>query len=191
MEVALLDRRGVILAVNQAWQDFCVDNDGDPARTGVGMNYLAICDAAPQDPHTQRVRQLVESALRGEMAVATSLQFPCHSPAERRWFDLQVSSRYDDHGACRGATVTVSAVLGAPSNALEADVRLTPREQRVLGLVADGLTNRQIGDQLGIAEKTAKNHVASILAKMGFSRRVHAAVYAATARDPRAGASSR
>ncbi|HET7397188.1 MAG TPA: response regulator transcription factor [Intrasporangium sp.] len=57
---------------------------------------------------------------------------------------------------------------------------LTPTERRILDLVAGGLTNRQIGLQLSLAEKTVKNYVSSVLAKMGLERRTQAAVYAAT-----------
>jgi two-component system, NarL family, response regulator DevR len=61
--------------------------------------------------------------------------------------------------------------------------RLTPQEREVLDLLADGLTNRQIADRLYLAEKTIKNYVTSVLAKMGMARRTEAAVYAATHRD--------
>jgi DNA-binding NarL/FixJ family response regulator len=57
---------------------------------------------------------------------------------------------------------------------------LTAQERRVLDLVADGLTNRQIGEELSIAEKTVKNYVTSVLAKLGMERRTQAAVYAVT-----------
>jgi len=59
---------------------------------------------------------------------------------------------------------------------------LSPQEQRILGLIADGLTNRQIGTELHLAEKTVKNYVSSLLHKLGFSRRTEAAVYAAQRR---------
>lgn len=55
---------------------------------------------------------------------------------------------------------------------------LTPRERRVLELIAEGLTNRQIGARLDIGEKTVRNHVTSLLAKLGLQRRTQAAVYA-------------
>ena len=55
---------------------------------------------------------------------------------------------------------------------------LSPRERRILELIADGLTNRQIGAELFLAEKTVKNYVTSLLHKLGFSRRTEAAVYA-------------
>ncbi|GAA2865166.1 hypothetical protein GCM10010472_23120 [Pseudonocardia halophobica] len=52
------------------------------------------------------------------------------------------------------------------------------RNVAILDLIADGLTNRQIGAELYLAEKTVKNHVSSLLHKFGFSRRTEAAVYA-------------
>jgi DNA-binding NarL/FixJ family response regulator len=55
---------------------------------------------------------------------------------------------------------------------------LSPQERRILDLIADGMTNRQIGAQLYLAEKTVKNYVSSLLHKLGFSRRTEAAVYA-------------
>jgi DNA-binding NarL/FixJ family response regulator len=55
---------------------------------------------------------------------------------------------------------------------------LSPQEQRILALIADGLTNRQIGNELFLAEKTVKNYVSSLLHKLGFARRTEAAVYA-------------
>jgi two-component system response regulator DevR len=55
--------------------------------------------------------------------------------------------------------------------------RLSERERLILGLIADGLTNRQIGLELFLAEKTIKNHVSVIFAKLGLERRVQAAIY--------------
>ena len=57
--------------------------------------------------------------------------------------------------------------------------RLTPQERNILELIADGKTNRQIADELYLAEKTVKNYVSNLLSKMGFARRTEAAVYAA------------
>jgi len=54
---------------------------------------------------------------------------------------------------------------------------LTPQERRVLDHVAAGMTNRQIGEAMSLAEKTVKNYVTSVLAKLGMERRTQAAVY--------------
>lgn len=56
---------------------------------------------------------------------------------------------------------------------------LTPRDREILGLIAEGLTNRQIGERLFLAEKTVKNQVSALLAKLGMQRRTQAAVYGA------------
>jgi len=56
--------------------------------------------------------------------------------------------------------------------------RLTPMERRVVELVGRGMSNREIGDELGIAEKTVKNHVTSVLAKMGLQRRTQVVAWA-------------
>jgi len=57
--------------------------------------------------------------------------------------------------------------------------RLSPQEERILALVADGKTNREIGDELHLAEKTVKNYVSSILSKLEVARRAEAAAYLA------------
>ncbi|MFT4164291.1 MAG: response regulator transcription factor [Microlunatus sp.] len=57
--------------------------------------------------------------------------------------------------------------------------QLTEREREILELIAEGLTNRQIGQRLYLAEKTVKNYVSSLLAKLGLERRTQAAVLAA------------
>jgi two-component system response regulator DevR len=59
---------------------------------------------------------------------------------------------------------------------------LTEREREILNLIADGLTNRQIGEQLFLAEKTVKNYVSALLAKLGMQRRTQAAVFGADLR---------
>jgi DNA-binding NarL/FixJ family response regulator len=60
---------------------------------------------------------------------------------------------------------------------------LTEQERKLLALIAEGLTNRQIGEQMFLAEKTVKNYVSSILAKLGLERRTQAAVLASKLLD--------
>ncbi len=54
---------------------------------------------------------------------------------------------------------------------------LTEQERRILSLIGEGLTNRQIGERMFLAEKTVKNYVSSILAKLGMERRTQAATF--------------
>ncbi|WP_330294775.1 response regulator transcription factor [Streptomyces sp. NBC_00503] len=60
---------------------------------------------------------------------------------------------------------------------------LSERERAVLELIGEGLTNRQIGKRLFLSEKTVKNHISRLLAKLGVERRVQAAVIAAEVRE--------
>lgn len=63
---------------------------------------------------------------------------------------------------------------------------LSEQERKILDLIAEGLTNRQIGERMFLAEKTVKNYVSNLLSKMGMSRRTEAAVYAARLAERRA-----
>ena len=60
---------------------------------------------------------------------------------------------------------------------------LTAQERRILDLIGDGLTNRQIGERMFLAEKTVKNYVSSVMSKLGVERRVQAAVLVSELRD--------
>jgi two-component system response regulator DevR len=88
-------------------------------------------------------------------------------------------------GSLMSAAVSARVRAGLPqppTSRRDESPDLTLRERQVLELIADGLTNRQIGDRLGLAEKTVKNYVSELLAKLGMERRTQAAVYAADRR---------
>ena len=61
---------------------------------------------------------------------------------------------------------------------------LSAQEERILELIGEGLTNRQIGQRLHLAEQTVKNYVSRLMSKLGFERRVQAAVFATKRRSP-------
>ncbi|HWL35737.1 MAG TPA: response regulator transcription factor [Frankiaceae bacterium] len=61
--------------------------------------------------------------------------------------------------------------------------KLTDQERRILELIGQGLTNRQIAEEIHLAEKTVKNYVSNMLAKLGMERRTQAAAYAARLSD--------
>ena len=76
------------------------------------------------------------------------------------------------------ATAQLLERLRSPA-AADPLVGLTGQERRILELIGEGLTNRQIGERMFLAEKTVKNYVSSLLAKLGLQRRTQAAVLVA------------
>ncbi len=97
------------------------------------------------------------------------------------------------HRVARGENLfdplAAARVIDRLRNPPAEDVRmasLSAQERRILTYLAEGLTNRQIGEQMYLAEKTVKNYVSNLLLKMGMHRRTEAAVYAARLADRRA-----
>ena len=89
--IALLSVDGEILAVNRAWTQFALASGADTARTGVGVNYLAVCDGATGDFSSDArdaavgIRQVLNGRLEG-----FELDYPCFTPTLPRWFRLIV-----------------------------------------------------------------------------------------------------
>ncbi|MCZ4491102.1 MAG: family ATPase [Conexibacter sp.] len=97
------------------------------------------------------------------------------SPRTSRSRGVRPSSAAGSSAAGRAGIAVVGAAA-APDPA--AELGLTPRERSVLGLVAQGQTNREIGERLFMAEKTASVHVSRILAKLDVRSRTEAAAVA-------------
>ncbi len=76
-------------------------------------------------------------------------------------------------------TAKVLARLRDPSPEDDLLSKLSPQEHKILDLIADGQTNREIAKEMFLAEKTVKNYVSNLLAKLGMSHRSEAAAYAA------------
>jgi two-component system, NarL family, response regulator DevR len=76
-------------------------------------------------------------------------------------------------------TARVLAWMREPKEEDERLARLTGQERKILALIAEGLTNRQIAERMFLAEKTVKNYVSNLLAKLGMQRRTQAAVFGA------------
>ena len=111
---------------------------------------------------------------------------------EIRGSDLVASIRKVAGGHSLLDPVTTARVLervkaGRTAGAGE---HLTPQESKILDLLAEGLTNRQIADSMYLSEKTVKNYVSNLLAKLGMSRRTEAAVYAVRKRTQDQGRSA-
>jgi two-component system CheB/CheR fusion protein len=90
--VSVLDDNGHITMVNNAWRQFAKDNT-DPAITkigigsGIGSDYLAACDVqeGPDAVYAKRAHEGIRSVLAG-LESSFSMEYPCHSPDEERWF---------------------------------------------------------------------------------------------------------
>ena len=80
-----------------------------------------------------------------------------------------------------GPEVTSQVMRRMQRQGLQADplATLTPQERRILALIGQGLTNRQIGERMFLAEKTVKNYISTLFTKLGMERRTQAAAYAA------------
>ncbi len=135
---------------------------GDPAA-GLPDAHLVLRRRGPvRRDHGRRVRLPAQAGDRASTSSAPS------APSPRAV-----------HCSIRKATAVVLERLrrgDEPNDPRYAS--LSPQERRILELIADGLTNRQIGAEMYLAEKTVKNYVSSLLHKLGFARRTEAAVYA-------------
>ncbi len=91
------------------------------------------------------------------------------------------------HTVAAGGTLTATSGRPPRQGGDRRLAGLTEQERTVLALIGEGLTNRQIGDRMGLAEKTVKNYTSHLLAKLGFERRTQAAILATELRGQRPG----
>jgi DNA-binding NarL/FixJ family response regulator len=156
-------------------------------RMGAGMDGIEACRAVKSELPEAGVLML--TSFGSEEAVLAALM------AGASGFLLKNSGRADllkairavgggqsllDPSVTAGVTRRLVQLATGPPHPLIA--KLSEREREVLGLVAQGLTNRQIAERLVISETTARNHVSHILEKLGMSRRAEAAAFAAQLR---------
>jgi PAS domain S-box-containing protein len=99
--ICVLAEDGRILAVNRAWQRFAAANPPHTSQSGVGANYLAVCDAVagPDRALAEAVARGLRSVACGEM-VQFSMEYPCHSADEQRWF-VMFATRFADTSPAR------------------------------------------------------------------------------------------
>ena len=134
--VAVLDRAGLIVAVNQAWTAFGTSNGAAPSKIGVGVNYLDVCRQAADQGTESAIAALagLQSVIAGDQPQFL-LEYPCHSPTERRWFQLQATPMKQPEGGI----VTTHVVI---TRQKELEERFREREARleaILQKAADGI----------------------------------------------------
>ena len=101
--IAILDENGIILSVNLAWRNFMEANTpkGIPITISEGSNYLAICETS-EGQYADEASEMIagiSSVIKGEKN-EFSLEYPCHSPTEKRWFNARVT-RFPQKGDLR------------------------------------------------------------------------------------------
>ncbi|HVK08523.1 MAG TPA: response regulator, partial [Gemmataceae bacterium] len=108
--IAVLDRAGVIVATNAAWERVTRTHGGDPARCGVGANYLDVCGRAAglHQDEAPAAAAGIRAVLAGERDVF-ALEYPCHWLATPRWFTLQATPLGPDR---RGVVVSHLDITG-------------------------------------------------------------------------------
>jgi PAS domain S-box-containing protein len=97
--IAVLDKTGKIILVNNAWENFAEANAGieQIASTSIGQNYLSVCEQESSDENLQTVADNLRAILEGEKQHFT-IEYPCHSPSEERWFLMQVNALQGSDG---------------------------------------------------------------------------------------------
>ncbi|WP_249011622.1 EAL domain-containing protein [Conexibacter sp. DBS9H8] len=110
--VAVLDRHGVIVAVNDGWAQFAIDNGarcatsrpGDGVGVGVGADYLGVCAAASvSEPLAAEVHRALEDILGGRRD-GFRFEYPCHAAGQERWFAMRITP-FVGGGEISGAVV--------------------------------------------------------------------------------------
>ncbi|MFC4436633.1 MULTISPECIES: PAS domain-containing sensor histidine kinase [Natrialbaceae] len=121
--IAVLDSDGTILATNEAWKTFAQQDELRPPVDGVGANYISVCDGS-DSPYAAEAADGTRAVLDGEQE-RFSLEYPCRSPTEARWFQLTVT-RTEYEGDSYGV-VTYRNITERKQNeqeAVESDERL-------------------------------------------------------------------
>jgi diguanylate cyclase (GGDEF)-like protein/PAS domain S-box-containing protein len=108
--IAVLDRTGRIVQVNEAWRAFALANGGAPAATCEGADYLAVCERAAKAGCASAALavSLIGDLLAGRRASAF-LAYDCHSPTEQRWFCVNMAALRAAPGGAGGDAVLVLA----------------------------------------------------------------------------------
>jgi DNA-binding NarL/FixJ family response regulator len=134
------------------------------------------------------LRQIVESGARTRILVLTSFTDDSHARAAVAagaagylYKDVEPTALAQAIRAVHAGQVLLHPEVAAALSRPAVQDALTPRERDVLAALARGMSNREIARELGVAEKTVKTHVSSILAKLHVADRTQAALLAARA----------
>ena len=123
--IAVLDKEGIILSVNQSWNNFARNNEVSSLEmVGEGINYLEVCQGVSDESAeiAQGAHRGIKSVLSGERNVF-ELEYPCNSPKEERWFLLRVIPFSGEKGAAIVSHSDISDRKKAEIELLEAELK--------------------------------------------------------------------
>jgi signal transduction histidine kinase/ActR/RegA family two-component response regulator len=134
----LLDRKGVILAVNARWKNFAEANGGDPGAVGVGANYLEVCRVAAEggDEIARRAVEGLEALISRRSDLYT-MEYPCDSPDRPRWFLMHAVRS----GLTTGEIIISHTDITAQKRAEESLKEADRRKDEFLATLAHELRN--------------------------------------------------
>ena len=189
-QMAVLDRSGVILTVNAAWEKFALDNGVGSApllRWGVGADYLAACRSAtgPSADDAMAAAEGIESVLAGRRE-SYELEYRCDAPGEERWFQMSVTPLKTSAG---GAVVVHSNISERKRNEAELERHRLHLEEIVAERSADLVqANRALSEAEAFLRMLADNIPARVAywhrdLTCGFVNRVYCDHYGVTRED--------
>jgi signal transduction histidine kinase len=155
--VAVLNSSGQIVWTNRAWKRFSVDNDGSVGKTDIGANYLSVCEQA-EKAHVweagvlrSRIISMFQNKASDESSSFSQLEYPCHSPLEKRWFSVWLL-RCEFQGAAYVAVihqnVTTRRILSERVTELRG--RLLEQERRASFAEWTGFVSHEIKNPLSV-----------------------------------------
>ena len=114
-EIAVLDRSGVIVAVNDPWRRFALENSAEAGKPSpqaeVGANYFAVCDTgtgrASDNADASKAGKGIRAVLDGSV-LGFAMEYPCHSPDQQRWFSMNVTPLRSNSGGVVVAHTDIS-----------------------------------------------------------------------------------
>ncbi len=154
--IAVLDEAGTIVAVNAGWEGFARDNGMPRGWTGIGANYLAVCDDA-SGPDS-REAEAAAAGIRAVLGLERDrflIEYPCHGPDEERWFSMR-ATRFE----AEGPRVVVAHENVTGRTKAERALRRAERLASI-GTLAGGMAheiNNPIGALL-LAARSAQSHL--------------------------------